>query len=231
MHKPGPQVLDHHSAEEPVVHAAGRALQHIVGERQHVEGPDAPTIVVAVLPVVHAILPPSGVLAPPLARHIVVVEPPTGHIERIGEPTLAIDAAGRNAEIEHAAQRDPAHHERPRGVMERRGAVGGKIDAVAGVVATAHVPYPRVATVVAHAPTALRNALAGHAVGAVVEREGWHEGVDEGPHATLHQGERAMPQRILQDAPRQEQEPPLGVVGPLLGMAGVDHLKGIVDKL
>ena len=98
-------------------HATRDALDAFVFKVKNIEGTDAPTVVVAVLPVVHAVFPPAFVTAPPFASDIAVLQPPFRGTQCIRFATLVIDAPGSQTKIKGPSQSDATDNEGTFGVM------------------------------------------------------------------------------------------------------------------
>ena len=83
-----------------------------------------------------------------------------------------------------------------------------------------------------HTSAALGDAFAGGGVGAVKECECRNKGVDYGPDTAFDECERAVPHGIFDYAPWQPDEPvyPI-VVAAFAIVAGIEHFKGIVQRL
>lgn len=69
-------ILYYHPAEKPMAHSSWYALYVIVANPDDIQGADAPRIIVAVLPVVHTVFPPSGIHSPPFSCSITMPQSP-----------------------------------------------------------------------------------------------------------------------------------------------------------
>ena len=228
MSEPRYEVFNHHSSEEPVVHSARNTLQDVAVKRQHIERTNAPTEVVTVLPVVHAVLPPTLIAAPPLARDVVVLESPLRGARRVRVSTLVVYALGSQSEVYNASQSDTANDERSTRIVQRRGPLGSEIYAVSGVVAASHVPHSGPLAVISDPSAALCDARTGAGVSAMKQRQRRHHRVYRRPYNALYERKRAMPQRIFDDSPRQPHHPLHRVVGSFAVVAGHDDLEYVV---
>lgn len=126
-----------------MAHSAGNSLHRGLVEVEDVKRPDAPAVVVAVLPVVHTVLPPAGVSSPPLTGDVVVIQPPFGGSESVGMAALVIDIFRSHSKIQYPSERDPADYDGPAGIVAGGRARRSKVDSVAGEIAAADIPYSR----------------------------------------------------------------------------------------
>ena len=90
------EIMKDHTIEEPVDHTTRDALNAVVAEIDDIEWTDAPTVIVTILPVLHAVLPPAStiVTTPPLASNITVLQSPVCHAQCIGLATEVVDVLG-----------------------------------------------------------------------------------------------------------------------------------------
>ena len=76
-------------------HAARDALETLCFSIKNIERTDAPTVVIAILPVIHAVLPPVTILSPPFTSDITILKSPLCRAKGIGVTTLVINVFGR----------------------------------------------------------------------------------------------------------------------------------------
>ncbi len=97
-------ILNNHLSEKPMTHPSGDTLHLLVTQIKHIERTYTPAVVVSVLPVVHAIFPPTHIFAPPLSG------PVSGSVV-IGVSTLFENSVGSKSKIYCLSKRYTAYNE------------------------------------------------------------------------------------------------------------------------
>lgn len=125
---------------KPVAHATRDALYVAAVKVDYVKRTYAPAVVVAVLPVVHAVFPPSFVGTPPFSRHIIILQSPAGGFQCVGFPALIIHMIRRHAKVERTSQCYATDDDGSCGIMSGRTACRCKINAVSSIISSAYAP-------------------------------------------------------------------------------------------
>ena len=235
------QVFQHSFVEEPVLHAAGDMLGTAGAEVEHVDGADAPGVVVTVLPVEEAILPDPTVVVP-LAHGIAVgISELVDFVMSTAATCLIIRKIGHQGVADDTPHRHTAgyHHgvatdARPVAVTigQRKSSLYGKIDsptrpAAVGVGAGQEGAGSPLRGVL-HIAVTVR--IAGDGVasvkgGAVIEGACRNEDVDDSPYRTLHKQQEDMPYGIFQETPGQHVYPRPHTIAALLVVGRGQHLE------
>lgn len=153
---------------KPVAHATRDALYVAAVKVDYVKRTYAPAVVVAVLPVVHAVFPPSFVGTPPFSRHIIILQTPAGGFQRVGFPALIIHMIRRHTKVERASQCHAADDDGSCGIMPGRTACWCKINAVSCIIPATYTPDAYIPSPVASPVRARHNGF-GSVIGGTVK--------------------------------------------------------------
>lgn len=123
-----------------MAHATGDALYVAAVKIDYIKRTYAPAVVVAVLPVVHAVFPPSFIGTPPFSRHIIILQSPAGSFQRVGLSALIIHMIRRHAKVERASQCYATDDDGSCGIMSGRTACRCKINAVSSIITATYAP-------------------------------------------------------------------------------------------
>ena len=119
------------------------ALHDTVTGMDGIDRPDTPTLVVPVLPVIHAYLPPVGaaVPPPPFATYIAVIQPPVGYGFGIGMSRRGIDGVRHKHRIDGLTHRDAGDDCCALLIIAQGFTENAEVDSISGIVTAAYVPY------------------------------------------------------------------------------------------
>lgn len=190
----GPYIAGDLFAEEPVGGAAGDSLHDAVMRMDGIDRADTPTVVIAVLAVVHTYLPPVGaaVATPPFAAYIAVIQSPIRDRSGIGIAGLVIDIIRHEDRINRFTHRDTRDDGGSLLVVTQCLTEKTEIDTVSGIVTSTHIPYAGKPPAGAMAAIVTMR-VAEHIIGVLqgrtmIERDGREDRIDDGPDNTLEGG-------------------------------------------
>ena len=127
-------------------HSARDSLDAFIIKVKNIEGTNTPTMIIAVLPIIHTVFPPAFVTSPPFASNIAVLQPPFRNTKGIGITTLIIDVLGSETKVKRGTQSDTTYNQGALGIMKGCATLGSEIDAIASIISTSDIPNAAIPT-------------------------------------------------------------------------------------
>lgn len=234
MRQAVPDIQQDHLPEKPVGHPAVGPLHDAVVVIEDINGTYPPAVVIPVLPVEEAELPPARVVPPPLAGGVAVGDAPFRNIVGVLVPGRPVDGGGHKRNVDGLPKGHPRYDKRPPLVVVKGLAGDAEVDAVTGVVTSPDRPGPGLPdgiTAALACTAGLTDHLLGrHPVGAMVECEGRDEGVDDGPDDALYDRQAEVIDKVEPHPQGEPQNPPPGIAPPHLVVRRGEDLQEVVGQ-